>query len=53
MTVFIDLVSSDYLAGAQLDFQENEMSRGLNNVDQEPRHAEIVVAAVLARTVNN
>lgn len=40
MTVFIDLVSSDYLAGAQLDFQENEMGRGFvfNNVNKEPSH---------------
>lgn len=37
MTIFIDSVSSEYLAGAQLDFRENEMGSGFvfNNINQE------------------
>ncbi len=37
ISIFIDPVSSDYLAGAQLDFRESEMGSGFvfNNVNQE------------------
>jgi iron-sulfur cluster assembly protein len=40
LKVFMDKISSDYLKGAQLDFQESEYGRGFvfNNVKQEHNH---------------
>lgn len=37
LKIFLDKLSGDYLAGAQLDFQESEYGRGFvfNNVKQE------------------
>lgn len=41
LKIFLDKLSGDYLAGAQLDFQENEYGKGFvfNNVKQHEDHS--------------